>query len=231
MTDALVVVAMAEEAEPFLARADRVGATAAIAHAEATDVVVGGRSVLLVRSGIGSVAASVALAVALHERGPVPVISAGSAGGLAPDVRVGDVVVGARYRFAGADATAFGYRIGQIPGMPETFEGASALVDAARRAHLPDALVRVGEMVSGDSFVDARTVEAVRRAVPEALSTDMETTALAQTCHLLGVPFVSVRGISDLCGPVAGSDFATHVDDAADRSASVVIEALTAVRG
>ncbi len=51
----------------------------------------------------------------------------------------------------------------------------------------------------------------------------MESTALAHTAHLVGLPFVSVRGISDLCGV---DEFAGHVNDAADRSAAVVVRLL-----
>ena len=89
--------------------------------------------------------------------------------------------------------------------------------------------VLTGAMLSGDSFIDATMVDGVRAAFPSGLSTDMESVALAQTCHLYDVPFLSVRGISDLCGPVAGEDFLTHVDDAADRSAAVVLSVLTAL--
>lgn len=229
MTEVLVVVAMLPEAEPLRAVADHVGPTRPVGHAEHTDLSLAGRRVLLVRTGIGAVNATAAVAVALHEAGPVPVISAGSAGGLGAQVRVGDVVVGERYRFGGADATAFGYQRGQIPGMPVDYVGEPRLVEAARVATLADGAVLVGTMLSSDAFVDARTVDAVRGDFPDALSTDMESTAIAQTCHLAGVPFVSVRGISDLCGPVAGEDFRTHVDDAADRSAAVVTAVLAAL--
>ena len=91
---------------------------------------------------------------------------------------------------------------------------------------LPGFRVLAGTMLSGDTFIDASTVEAIRASFPDALSTDMESAALAHTCHLYGVPFLSVRGISDLCGPAAGADFLVHVDDAASRSAIVVIGAL-----
>lgn len=219
---AVVVVAMEPEAAPFLALADAVGASRAVGHAAHTDLVLAGRTVRLVRSGIGQVAATAAAVLALHELGPVPLVSAGSAGGLAAGVHVGDVVVGTRYRFAGADATAFGYAPGQIPGQPVAFEGATALVAAGAAATIDDGAVRPGEIIAGDAFVDARTVEQFRHRFPEALATDMETTALAEVAALMGAPFVSVRGISDLCGPAAGDDFRTHVDDAADRSAAVV---------
>ncbi|HUX71121.1 MAG TPA: 5'-methylthioadenosine/S-adenosylhomocysteine nucleosidase, partial [Cellulomonadaceae bacterium] len=156
----------------------------------------------------------------------------GSAGGLGADVRVGDVVVGSEYVYSGADARAFGYALGQVPGMPAVYHGDQALLEAAvhvdtrQDAAEPSLRVLSGTMLAGDAFVDAGMVDGLRASFPTALSTDMESTALAQTCHLYGVPFLSVRGISDLCGPAADADFQQHVDDAAERSATVVIRAL-----
>jgi adenosylhomocysteine nucleosidase len=231
MTDAIVVVAMDTEAESFRARADSVGRPVHIGHTERIPLTFGGVSVLLLCTGIGQVRAATGTAVALSEVGSVPVVSAGSAGGLGLDVRVGDVVVGDRYLFAGADATAFGYALGQIPGMPPAYSGSDAMIAAATSGAGDDVTVRVGIMLSGDAFVDARTVDGVRDAFPGALSIDMETTALAQTAYLADAPFLAVRGISDLCGPVAGGDFLTHVDDAADRSADRVVAMLRSTVG
>jgi len=226
--DAVVVTAMADESAPFLERADRVGDAVRVAHAVQRTLTVHGRRVLLVQCGIGLVNAASATAVAIHLSAPRAVISAGSAGGVHARVRVGDVVVGTHYVYTGADARAFGYALGQVPGMPPVYEGHPDLVGAAGGEH-PELSVHTGTMLSGDTFVDATSVDAVRAAFPHALSTDMESTALAQTAHVHGVPFVSVRGISDLCGPAAGDDFLTHVDDAADRSAAVVLRLLAAL--
>jgi adenosylhomocysteine nucleosidase len=85
-------------------------------------------------------------------------------------------------------------------------------------------------MVAGDSFVTAANVGSVRADFPRALSTDMETTALAQVAHSYAVPFLSVRGISDLCGPAADQDFHLAVDEAAARSARTVTAILGAAR-
>lgn len=223
--DAVVVVAMPDEEAPFLDRADSVGGTVTRAGAVQHRLTLAGRDVLLVRSGIGLVnsATSAALALSAGDDLPGALISAGSAGGIGVAVRVGDVVVGTEHVYSGADARAFGYALGQVPGMPPTYAADPALLAAATAADAGGLHVRTGLMLSGDSFIDASLVEAVRTSFPAALSTDMETTALAQTSHRAGVPFLSVRGISDLCGPVADEDFLTHVDDAADRSATVVI--------
>ena len=83
-------------------------------------------------------------------------------------------------------------------------------------------------MLSGNSFVTAANVADTRERFPEALSTDMESTALAQVCASFGIPFVSVRGISDLCGPEAGQDFHIAAEDAAARSTAVTLALLTA---
>jgi adenosylhomocysteine nucleosidase len=223
--DAVILTAMADEAAPFVERADFVGPATRVGHAEHRMATLAGRQVLLVTCGIGLVNSAAAAAVAINATHPRAVISAGSAGGVGVDVRVGDVVVGSEYLYSGADARAFGYSLGQVPGMPEVYAAEKALHDAAATA-VVDLRVLSGTVLSGDAFIDATRVDRIREAFPGALATDMESAALAHTSHLYGVPFLSVRGISDLCGPVAGADFLTHVDDAADRSASVVIEVL-----
>lgn len=226
----------------------------------------GGHEVVLLRSGIGLVAAASALATALTQVRPEVVVSAGTAGGLGRAVEVGDVCVSTTLAFTDADATAFGYAPGQIPGQPAVFEGDAALLDrltesgesvlhavaavptvtsgpSARPnlttrpsavttpdpAATPSAVatrIHAGQMLSGNSFVTAANVADARERFPEALSTDMESTALAQVCAAFGIPFVSVRGISDLCGPEAGQDFHIAAEEAAARSTAVTLALL-----
>jgi len=237
--DAVVVVAMPSEAAPFVERASAASApVAAAGGAEHRRLTIGDRDVVLVRAGIGLVNAASAASVALATYAPRVLVSAGSAGGLGVDVRVGDVVVGSQHAYGSADARGFGYVLGQVPGMPATFAAEAALHDvvvaaADRLAPRPTepTTIRVltGAVVSADVFVDANRVEGVRADFPDALAADMETTALAHTAHLFGVPFLAVRGISDLCSPVEAGEFASHVDDAAERSATVVEELLRAL--
>lgn len=225
----VVAVAMPDEAAPFLERADSVGDPTTVGGAEHHLLTVAGQDVLLVRGGIGlanaASAASAALVLVAAARGGAgpALVSAGSAGGVQAGVHVGDVVVGTEHVYTGADARAFGYALGQVPGMPAGYRGDPALRGAALGADAGDLTVRTGQMLSGDAFVDASLVGPVREQFPGGLSTDMESTALAQVAHVYGVPFLAVRGISDLCGPAGADDFLTHVDDAADRSAAVVL--------
>lgn len=232
--DAIILVAMAEEAAPFLAAGTDVAAPVTVGRARQSRLTLAGREVLLVQGGIGLVNAAAATASAiLTARATDPqaaplVISAGSAGGVGVQVGVGEVVIGSDYLNSDADAQAFGYALGQVPGMPARYDGnAAALAAAESPTRMPDGsalVVQRGLMVSNDKFVGVELAESLRLQFPGVLSTDMESVGIAQTCFGFGVPFVAIRGISDLCGPV--DDHLTHVDDAADRSAVVVLETL-----
>lgn len=253
---AVVLTAMEEEARPFLDRLPALDGAAppplngdawaaslelpAPAREGSDDPDPGTtREIVLIRSGIGLVAAASALSAALTRVAPRAIVSAGTAGGLARAVEVGDVCASTALAFTDADATAFGYARGQIPGQPPVFEadtgmrrtvathGPAALTSATPASS--SARLHLGQMLSGNSFVTAANVADTREAFPEAVSTDMESTALAQVAAAAGAPFVSVRGISDLCGPEAGQDFHIGADEAAARSAAVVIAALTAL--
>ena len=226
------------DAEPDDGRAD---AAASGPHAEPDNEPGDGRpsgpcELVLVRSGIGLVAAASALATALTRLAPAVVLSAGTTGGLGREVEVGDVCVSTTLAYTDADATAFGYAHGQTPGQPAVFEADAAVLarvekvgPAALRASTASsggARIRAGQMLAGNSFVTAANVGRARELFPGAVSTDMESTALAQVAASAGIPFASVRGVSDLCGPEAGQDFHIGAHEAAARSAAVVLAAL-----
>jgi len=219
--DAVVITAMAQEMVPFQERSDTLGRRSTLGQATVRLASFGQSHVLLVTSGIGLVNAAIATALAVTRSRPAKVISAGSAGGLHPRVEVGDVVAGSSYIYGGADARIFGYSLGQVPGMPPSYVGDPDMLTAAE-APAGTRLLR-GPVISGDAFIDGSSVDRVRAKFPDALATDMESAAIAHTCHLFEVPFMAVRAISDLCGPEAGAEFHLAVEDAAQRSAAVAL--------
>jgi adenosylhomocysteine nucleosidase len=222
VTTYVIQVAMDEEAAPFLEAAAEASEPIRIGRAVHRGIVLGGRTVVLVVSGIGMVNAADAAAGAIHRYGPdVALIAAGTAGGLASAVAVGDVIVGTEAVNVDADARAFGYVLGQTPGMPARYPADPVLLDAVADGDG----VRIGAMGAGEKFVTVELAHALRRDFPELLSVDMETAAVAQVAHNHGARFAVARGVSDLCAPTA-EQFETHVDDAAERSARVVIAAL-----
>ena len=88
--------------------------------------------VLGVQSGVGMVNAARTTAIAIEVLGARQVLYSGTAGGLAKDSQVGEVIFGDNYVFHSADATAFGYQRGQLPGMQANYEGNERLLTSAR---------------------------------------------------------------------------------------------------
>ena len=71
--------------------------------------------------------------------------------------------------------------------------------------------VHAGLIVTGDWFVDSR--EKMRSIIdhfPEAKAVDMESCAIAQTCYINQVPFISFRVISDI--PLRDTDASQYHD-------------------
>lgn len=177
-------------------------------------------NILVVKTGVGLVQTASTLSWVLSAYTPQVVISTGAAGGLGKGIKVGDIIVGDRYMYTNADGTAFGYTFGQVPGQPEFFAADEALLEVAPK----DA--KKGLMLSSDSFVTATTLPDTPKRFPDVLSTDMESTAAAQVCENWGIPFVSVRCISDLCSIDSAQVYTKHLDDAGVTSARVAIEML-----
>lgn len=187
---------------------------------------------LVVTSGIGMVNAAAALSTVLTKFDPKLIVCVGSAGGLHPQTRVQDVIIGVEYINSRADATAFGYAPGQVPGSPESFKVTaeiSTAVDAALTScakHFPEINTSSGTMLSSDAFVTDINVDATRRLFPTGLSADMESQAYAQVASRFKIPYVAVRGISDLCGTPEDQSISFHAElsDVASRAAKVSLE-------
>ncbi|GAA4380988.1 5'-methylthioadenosine/S-adenosylhomocysteine nucleosidase [Paeniglutamicibacter cryotolerans] len=229
--EVIVIAAMEKEITPFLQRATSVGEPVRIGNAVHRSAVINGRHALFVQAGIGLVNAAGAATSALllanagGPDAPAPlVISAGSAGGLGASVRVGDVVIGMDTINADADVRVFGYELGQVPGMPASYPVPQLLADASTvgtPGHSMVETVHHGLIVSSYAFIGHERATVIREQFTQVLATDMESSAIAQTCHAHGAPFLAIRGISDLCDPDPDSGFPAHVDDAAERSAEI----------
>lgn len=214
----MIIAAMAPELAPFLEHAAELSGPTPIGHAEFWQGCLDGHDAILVRSGIGLVNAASAMTIAAIQHQPRLVVSVGTAGGIRGRVGIGDVLVGTTFTYSTANAVAFGYQLGQVPGMPVRFESPLDIVERAER--LPG--VVAGPIASGDVFVAGPLLDAILADFPEVAAVDMESTALAQVCAGFGIPFASVRGISDLCGPAAAEDHRDTVHDVSARSAQVV---------
>ena len=160
----------------------------------------GAFSILLRNCGIGKVNAAAAVQSVIDSVHPDFIISAGVAGGLRDFLSQGDVVVGSRYAYHDVWCGE-GNEYGQVQDMPAFFEGDASLVAGALEMGGPHShpAIHSGLICTGDKFSDDRDVLSnIRAHFPDALAVDMESAAMAQVCHVNGVPFVSFRIISNL---------------------------------
>lgn len=196
-----------------------------------------GHAVILVRSGIGKVAAATTTAVLLDAFDAHALLFTGVAGGLGQSVRVGDIVVATSLLQHDMNAEPLFPRW-EVPLTGRARFDADAtwtarLVQAGRSlaaagTHAVAATIHPGLVVSGDRFVATHTEShELRILLPDALAVEMEGAAVAQVCHDFGRPFGVVRTISDRADDAAHGDFQRFVCDvAAPYSRDIVRAAL-----
>lgn len=171
---------------------------------------VGERKVVLMHSGIGKVCAAAGTVELIDRYAPECVLNTGVAGGIDASLQVMDVVVGSEVVYHDVWC-GDGNALGQIQGMPARFVADGRLVQAAMAAE-GEVRVRSGLICSGDRFVSNREeLEEIKGNFPEGLAVDMESGAIAQVCHMYGVPFLSCRIISDTPG-VVEDNFLQYLD-------------------
>ena len=171
--------------------------------------------VLVQKCGIGKVNAAVGAAEMIRTWKPDVIISSGCAGGNGDDVQVQDVVVGAEVSYhdvycgtAIDNSTVYG----QVQGMPARFKADPFLLSKVQQIASPDfPTIHPGLIVTGDWFVDSKDkMRSIVGKFPDAIAVDMESAAIAQTCHIYKVPFISFRVVSDV--PLRDTDAAQYHD-------------------
>ncbi|MCS4485582.1 5'-methylthioadenosine/S-adenosylhomocysteine nucleosidase [Staphylococcus americanisciuri] len=182
------------------------------------------KEVVLLQSGIGKVNVAISTTLLIERFNPDYIINTGSAGGLQPGLSLGDVVVSTQVGYHDADARAFGYKMGQIPGMPATYPADAYLTEAVKNVlQTLNQSVIEGVIVSGDSFIGTETQrEAILKNFPQAIAAEMEAAAIAQTCYQFKKPFIITRAISDLADGEASMTFDAFLKVAAKSSSDMV---------
>ena len=158
--------------------------------------------VLVQKCGIGKVNAALGAQRMINEFHPDCIISSGCAGGNGDDINVQDVVVSAELCYhdvycgtAIDDTTIYG----QVQGLPARYPADPYLLRKSSELKVEGLEIHPGLIVTGDWFVDSR--EKMREIIghfPDAKAVDMESCAIAQTCYINKVPFISFRVISDI---------------------------------
>lgn len=156
------------------------------------------KKILLIKSGMGKVNAAVAAVTACQNNADL-VITTGLAGGIDSVLEQGDIVLADRVCYHDVWCGEENEK-GQVQDLPLYYEAPEDVITAIKKK-APS--FKVGLTVTGDQFVtDKDKLAEIKKDFPKAYATDMESAAIAQTCYLLKVPYLSLRIISDVVGKV-----------------------------
>lgn len=161
----------------------------------------GGNNVVLVRSGIGKVNASICTQVLVDFYAVDFIINVGVAGAINKELKIGDIVVATDVMHHDMDTTFFGDELGVIPRIEESsFKSDEELFNLAislSEKQLINNTVYSGRIVSGDQFICEAEKKNKISSHFKAYCVDMESAAIGQTCYLNKIPFIVIRSVSD----------------------------------
>lgn len=168
----------------------------------------GTNEIILWQCGVGKVNAAVGTMQLIQQHRPDAIISTGLAGGIDPQIHVMDVLAASQSTYHDVDCGTLAGReripMGQVQGLPPRFDADARLLDHALATYrtLADlCTLRTGLICTGDQFItDRERQNLIKRYFPDGLACDMESAAIAHTCHLMHIPFLSLRVISDTPG-------------------------------
>ncbi|HEY2493970.1 MAG TPA: 5'-methylthioadenosine/adenosylhomocysteine nucleosidase [Paenibacillus sp.] len=184
-----------------------------------------GKSIVVCKSGVGKVNAAVTTQILIDQFSASKVLFTGVAGAVHPDLNIGDIVISSVCIQHDIDVTALGFSRGEIPYQETSaFPADEQLISLAEQACLEvcDGNYRVGKVLSGDQFIASRDAVAWLSEHMDGACVEMEGAAVAQVCHMNGVPFVIIRSMSDKADGSAHVNFAEFTVASAQRSHDIL---------
>ena len=227
-----IIGAMEQEVETLLAQMEN-KSSATVAGSTFYEGKLAGLDVVVVQCGIGKVNAALCVQILCDRYQITHAVNTGIAGSLCADLDIGDLVVSKDAMYHDFDCVHFGYPYGKVPGMevvsfPADENMIKLAFDAAVSGH--PGHVSIGRVASGDQFVSEQGLKDRIIANTQAICTEMEGTAIAQTAYRNGIPFVILRAISDKADNSAEMDYPTFEKQAAHRCAAVTVALAAALK-
>lgn len=195
-----------------------------------------GKEVVLAFSRWGKVAAATTATQMINDFELSELIFTGVAGGIHPELNIGDIVVGNRLVQHDMNAAPL-YDPLMIPLLDKMFFETSSnrrdelvemsndflnqmedyiLSEESLSLGIDSPKVHVGDIASGDQFVATHEqAEAISKKLPDVLCVEMEGAAVAQVCHEYDTPFSIIRIISDNADTESHVDFPVFVEKVA----------------
>lgn len=223
MTKLGIIGAMDQEVET-LVNAMENSASSTIAGSTFYEGILEGLPAVVVQCGVGKVNAALCAQILCSHYQVTHLVNTGIAGSLSNDLDIADLVISRDAMYHDFDCVHFGYPYGKVPGMDTiAFPADDALVASAFAAAeaVNPGHTKIGRVASGDQFIADKEKKDFIIEKTQALCTEMEGAAIAQTAYRNGVPFVILRAISDKADNSAEMDYPTFETLSAHRCAQV----------
>lgn len=171
--------------------------------------------VVVVKSGIGKVNAAITTTILATHYNARIIINTGIAGGLKP-AEVGDIILAKGIAYFDVSLTEIDdVPYGKMADDPLLVEMDKDFLQKAEDTFTElNFDYKVGNLVSGDKFVTSnQDLRKISRNVKNIVGVEMEGMAIALTCHKFKIPFISIRGISDVINSKNQSKVYENVGD------------------
>ena len=206
-----------------------------------------GQKVVILKAGVGKVNSAYSSAILFENFNVEALIFTGVAGGIAPEIQPGDVVLAeqlVQYDFGKLESDQFAvwpfYPISDLQEKQSLYiKTDTNLLTLAKKALKGITLENIsngppqfftGTIATADTFVNSATKAAELYADYDALATEMEGAAVAQICSFRKIPFLVIRSCSDNANTNAHVDYQKFVIPAANNSAKIVRALLNQIR-
>lgn len=188
---------------------------------------IGKTKVVLVKSGVGKVFASIATQTLILNFGVTMVINTGVAGSIS-HAKIGDIVIASAVVQHDMDTSALGDPLGLISGINKVFFKTDAYMQgrAVKSAEALGMNAVIGVIASGDQFICKDADKQFIRDNFGALCVEMEGAPIGQVAYVNGVPFTVLRSISDDGQSEHKVEFATFAKESAKKVSALLIKML-----
>ncbi len=185
------------------------------------------KEVIVAKSGIGKVNAAITTTILCLNYEIDFIINTGVAGGLFP-VNTGEIVLSEAVTYFDVNVINIDPELsfGQIPGDSFLVKADEKLVSFAKSIFDDMKFdYRIGIIASGDQFItDSQTLKPIQKIVENLLAVEMESMAVAVAASKFNIPFIIIRGISDVIDDTLQVQiYENSVDDIAGMTAHFVI--------
>lgn len=194
---------------------------------------INGMDVVVAVAGVGKVNAAVCTQTMILTYHPEYIINVGVAGGLAPELGIGDIAVAENVVEHDMDTTPIGDVPGYISGLnivriPCDKWLSQKMIDAASK--LENVKILTGTIASGDQFI---SMDDERKKIVDnfgAIAAEMEGASIGHVCYMNGVHFGVLRAISDGANSDSAMDYPTFAKMAAANSIKIICEMLSQIK-